>query len=193
MEQASLEAKYALIEKAINKETSLDPIEIVVHLMEMEGISMHGPEHHFLDGAAFLKAYDNAGGHLDLPFSLAELKKRSLMMPGAMCGYWGVCGSVSSVGASLSIIHKVSPISDSSFYKDDMEFSSLVLKRMSEIGGPRCCKRNAFISLSIGADFVKEKYGVPMAFPKEIGCEFVKNNPQCLYMKCPFFGKKMVY
>lgn len=85
-------------------------------------------------------------------------------MPGAMCGYWGVCGSVTSLGAVLSIIHDVNPISSSSYYKDNMEYTSSVLKRMSEIGGPRCCKRNAFLSLSVAVKFVSDKYGVKMDF-----------------------------
>lgn len=115
------------------------------------------------------------------------------MMPGAICGYWGVCGSVSSVGAALSIIHEVSPLSRTDFYKDDLEFSSLALKKMSEIGGPRCCKRNAFISLATATELANRKYGVKMTLPKTVGCEFVMRNPDCLYVKCPFFGKKTVF
>ena len=193
MNTYSFEDKYQALEKMALASLSSNPIEIALNMMRMECISMHGPEHHFLDGAAFLSAYKNAGGDIDLKKSLGELKKRSLLMPGAMCGYWGVCGSVSSVGSALSIIHSVSPISNTQYYKDDMEFSSIVLKRMSEIGGPRCCKRNAFLSLSLGAKFVKEKYGIAMKLPKIIGCEFVKNNSQCIFSSCPFFGKKMEF
>jgi hypothetical protein len=192
MENYSLEMKYSTIEEIALSSSSADPIEIALNMMKEKGISMHGPEHHFLDGAAFLSAYKNAGGDIDLKKDLEELRKRSLLMPGAMCGYWGVCGSVSSVGSALSIIHSVSPISDSQYYKDDMEFSSLVLNKMSSIGGPRCCKRNAFLSLSIGASFVKEKYGINMKLPKTIGCEFAKENNQCIFSRCPFFAKKTV-
>lgn len=191
MDNYTLEDKYLNIEKVALESSSTDPIEIAIDMMKMECVSMHGPEHHFLDGSAFLVAYKNAGGDIDLKKCLNELKKRSLLMPGAMCGYWGVCGSVSSVGSALSIIHSVSPVSDSQYYKDDMEFSSLVLKKMSKIGGPRCCKRNAFLSLFVGANFAKEKYGISMKLPKTIGCEFVKYNSQCIFAHCPFFGKKM--
>lgn len=77
-----------------------------------------------------------------------------------MCGYWGVCGSVTSIGAALSIINKTTPLTSNEYYKDDMEFTSLVIDKMSKIGGPRCCKRNAFLSLSSGVEFVKNKYKI---------------------------------
>ena len=130
--------------------------------MEKDFINIHGPEHHFLDGAAFLAAYRNAGGELNLEVCLDELANRTITMPGAMCGYWGICGSVASVGAALSVIHGTSPLSTDGYYKDNMEYTSSVINRMAEIGGARCCKRNAFLALSYAVAFVKDKYGIPM-------------------------------
>ena len=127
----------------------------------------------------------NAGGELDLNECLAELENRATKMPGAMCAYWGVCGSTASVAAVLSIIHKTSPLSTDKYYKDNMEFTSAVLSQMSKIGGARCCKRNAFLSLYYGMKFVKEKYGIEME-TGEISCEFSAQNKQCLGSNCPF-------
>jgi len=47
------------------KETSQNPIEIVKRLMNIQEISMHGPEHHMIDGAALLTAVHNAGEHFN--------------------------------------------------------------------------------------------------------------------------------
>lgn len=181
----TLEEKHKLIKEEVLKQTSLDPIKIVKEIMHKDYINIHGPEHHFLDGASFLVAYKNAGGDVNLSSALDALKDRTLKMPGAMCGMWGVCGSVSSIGASLAIIHKTGPLSNDDYYKDNMEYTSLVLKRMSEIGGPRCCKRNAFISISAGVKFVKRKYGIVMESSKII-CEFSSLNNQCIKDRCPF-------
>ena len=60
---------------------------------------------------------------------------------------------------------------------------------MSKIGGPRCCKRNAFISLSTAVDFVKEKYNIDIE-KSEIICNYNHLNKQCLGKKCPFFKEK---
>ena len=51
---ATFQDKAELIKATCLKETSSDPIAIAKHLMHLPGISMHGPEHHMLDGSAFL-------------------------------------------------------------------------------------------------------------------------------------------
>lgn len=176
------------IKKACLKETRTDPIAIAVSLMKMDNISMHGPEHHMLDGAAFLTAYKNAGGAVDLSKALDRLEERAAMMPGATCGYWGICGSSASVGAALAIIHETGPLSNNDFYKDNMELTSRCLKAIGEIGGPRCCKRNAYLSIATAANFVKENYGITMEI-KPFHCEFSSRNSTCLKERCPFYSQ----
>ena len=177
--------KAELIKKACLLERETDPIAIALHLMAIPEISLHGPEHHMLDGASFLTAFHNAGGHVDLSPALNELEKRSAFMPGATCGYWGVCGSASSVGAALSIIHGIGPLSDNDYYKDNMELTSRCLHKLGEIGGPRCCKRNAYLSLSEAASFVQERYGITMSIAP-FRCSYSSMNPTCLGLRCPF-------
>ena len=182
----TLEDMYRRIKEEVVKCTSKNPTEIAKVLMHKDFIHMHGPEHHFLDGAAFLVAYRNAGGNIDIDHCLDELAKRTIKMPGAMCGYWGICGSLASIGAALSVLHGTGPLSTDEFYKHNMEYASRVLTEMSKIGGARCCKRNAFLSLSHAIKFVKEKYGIEME-SGNIECEFSPSNKQCLHDKCPFY------
>lgn len=184
----TLESKYQLIKEEVAKSNSINPIDIVREIMHKEFIDIHGPEHHYLDGAAFLVAYNNAGGKIDIVRCLDELAKRTIKMPGAMCGQWGICGSLASVGAALSIIHNTGPLSTDEYYKHNMEYTSKVLTEMSEIGGARCCKRNAFLSLSNAVKFVREKYRIEMELNR-IDCEFSPFNKQCLHDKCPFYKK----
>lgn len=188
MEYALME-KYDLIIKEMKKEISKNPIQIVKRIMLKDFINIHGPEHHFLDGIAFLVAYNNAGGKIDLESAFQELKKRTIKMPGAMCGHWGICGSVASIGAALSILHETGPLSNDDFYKDHMEYTSSVINEMSKIGGPRCCKRNAFLSISRAVQFVYEKYNIQMDID-EIQCEFTDWNQQCIKTRCPFYKKR---
>ena len=182
----TIKQKYELIIQEVIKAKSCNPIEIVKEIMHEDYINIHGPEHHFLDGAAFLAAYKNAGGQLDLNNALAELQERTIKMPGAMCGLWGVCGSTTSIGAALSIIHSTGPLSSDNFYKEHMKYTSSCIDKMSEIGGPRCCKRNAFLSIETAIRFVAENYGITMDSNK-ISCEFTNWNKQCIKKRCPFF------
>ena len=182
----TLEEKYNLIKKEVLNCSFKNPIQIADFVMHKNYINIHGPEHHFLDGASFLVAYKNIKGPIDIFQALDELAKRTIKMPGAMCGYWGVCGSVAAIGAALSIVHNTSPLSDDDFYKDHMEYTSFVINEMSKIGGPRCCKRNAFISLNYAIKFIKEKYGFEMEV-QNTQCNFKNFNRQCLKEKCPFY------
>lgn len=184
----SLNEKYDLIISEILKATSCNPIKIVKDIMHKDYVNIHGPEHHFLDGAAFLAAYHNAGGQLDLPEALTQLSERTQKMPGAMCGFWGVCGSTTSIGAALSVIHGTGPLSGDDFYKQHMKYTSACINKMGEIGGPRCCKRNAFLSIETAIKFVEENYGIKMDNDK-ITCEFTDWNRECIKQRCPFYGK----
>ena len=49
--------KAELIVKDIKKEQGTNPVVIFKQIAEKEYISIHGPEHHILDGASLLVAY----------------------------------------------------------------------------------------------------------------------------------------
>jgi hypothetical protein len=132
-----------------------------------------------------LTAYHNAGGRFDLRKALLELKERASLMPGATCGYWGVCGSAASVGAALAILHGTGPLSDNDYYKDNLALTSRCLAKIGDLGGPRCCKRNAFLSLTTAASFLEERYGVKLPIAP-FTCPYSNKNPTCLHEKCPF-------
>lgn len=57
--------------------------------------------------------------------------------------------------------------------------------RIGEIGGPRCCKRDSFLSILAAVDFVEEHLGIKME-KSEIVCEYSHNNNQCIGKRCPF-------
>ena len=141
-----------------------------------------------LDGAALLTAYYNAGGKMELQTSLHELMKRGLQMPGATCGMWGVCGAVSSMGAALSIIDGTGPLSLDSSWGKHMEFTSKALCSLSQVGGPRCCKRDAFLSFQKAIEYINENYNVELESSR-IECCFSEKNEQCIKERCPFYKK----
>ena len=185
----TLEEKFELIKKSVLLSNLKNPIKMAKGIMKQNFVNMHGPEHHFLDGACILASYKNAGGEIDLNTALDKLAKRAIKMPVGMCGMWGVCGAVSSVGASISIINNTNSASENEGYKENMLYTSLASKKMSEIGSPRCCKRHAYIALETAIDFVKEYYKVELE-KEEIACDFYDKNPQCIKERCPYYKKK---
>ncbi len=183
-----MEERGRKIVEACLRERSTNPIEIFRNIAQMDFVRMHGPEHHVLDGAALLTAFYNAGGEIDLPNSLKELMKRGLQMPGATCGMWGVCGAVSSMGAALSIIDGTGPLNADVSWGKHMEFTSKALYSLSQVGGPRCCKRDAFLSFQEAIRYINENYDVELQSEK-IECCFHEKNEQCIQDRCPFYKK----
>ena len=124
--------KAELIVKDIKKEQGTNPVVIFKQIAEKEYISIHGPEHHILDGASLLVAYKNAGGEIDLEQALDRLMSEGLRMPGAMCGLWGICGAITSIGAALAIIDGTGPLSTDDLIAEPEDKGTRIDKYLSQ-------------------------------------------------------------
>ena len=177
--------KAELIVKDIKKEQGTNPVVIFKQIAEKEYISIHGPEHHILDGASLLVAHKNAGGEIDLEQALDRLMSEGLRMPGAMCGLWGICGAITSIGAALAIIDGTGLLSTDGTWGNHMQFTSKAIGELGAINGPRCCKRDAMIAFKNGIDYVNAHYGVTLQY-EQMQCGFTDFNEQCIKERCPF-------
>ena len=166
------------------EETSKDPVAIIEKMMAMPFCHMHGPEHHVMVGAALLTAYKNAGGDIGLHGALIEMMNRGKSVPGGACGFWGACGAGISSGMFISIISKSTPLANEPFALAH-QMTSRSLGKIGEIGGPRCCKRDSFLSILAAVDFVKEHFGVEME-RTGVTCHYSMQNNQCIGKRCPF-------
>ena len=165
-------------------ETSKNPAEIIEKMMALPFCHMHGPEHHVMVGAALLTAYRNAGGNIHLPTALTEMMNRGRSVPGGACGFWGACGAGISSGMFVSIISKSTPLAREPFALSH-RMTAKSLSAIGEVGGPRCCKRDSYLSLLSAVDFVRENFDVEMEKP-EIICHHSSQNNQCIGKRCPF-------
>ena len=165
-------------------ETSKNPAAILERMMDMPFCHMHGPEHHVMVGAALLTAYKNAGGEIDLKKALREIMSRGKQVPGGACGFWGACGAGLSAGMFVSIVSGSTPLENEPFALSH-RMTVRALTDIAEIGGPRCCKRDSFLSVLAAVDFAREHLGVEMERP-EITCRYASQNNQCIGLRCPF-------
>ncbi|MDY2836308.1 MAG: DUF5714 domain-containing protein [Candidatus Aphodomonas sp.] len=166
------------------KETSRNPVVIIEKMMALPFCHMHGPEHHVMVGSALLTAYKNAGGNIDLHGALIEMMNRGKSVPGGACGFWGACGAGISTGMFISIISQSTPLSNEPFALSH-KMTAKSLEKIGEIGGPRCCKRDSFISVLSAIEFVKEHFGIEME-KVEVVCHYSAQNNQCIGKRCPF-------
>ncbi len=166
-------------------EKSKNPVEILEKMMSLPFCHMHGPEHHVMVGTALLTAYKNAGGKIDLTEALPEMIKRGKTVPGGACGFWGACGAGISTGMFVSIISGSTPLTEEPFAFSH-KMTSKSLAEIGKIGGPRCCKRDSFLSILQAIDFVQQNFNIQMEKP-QIACTHFSKNNQCIGERCPFF------
>lgn len=179
----SRQALQSIKEKCLSAE-SKNPLLIAVDMMKDPYVYMHGNENHVLVGAALLAAYKNAGGCVDLNSAVEEMEIRGGQVPGGACGFWGACGAAISAGIFISIVTGSTPLSKTEWgYANTM--TSKALRPIGEIGGPRCCKRNAFLSINEAVEFCSQTLSVHME-RSDIICSFSSENSQCIGRRCPF-------
>jgi hypothetical protein len=84
----------------------------------------------------------------------------------------------------VSIISKSTPLTVEPFGLSN-SMTAAALGQIGAVGGPRCCKRDSYLSILAAIDFVKEHFGVEMEQP-EVVCSHSAQNNQCIGKRCPF-------
>lgn len=169
-------------------DNSLDPLVILENMMTMPFCHMHGPEHHVMVGAALLTAYKNAGGEVELPNALLEMFRRGKAVPGGACGFWGACGAGISAGQFMAIVTDSTPLAEGAWGLSN-RMTAKALESIGKRGGPRCCKRDSYLSILAAIDFAAEQLDVHMEKSVPV-CTRSQHNAQCIGSRCPFFGGK---
>lgn len=168
---------------------SVNPIEILEEMMRLPSCHMHGPEHHVMVGSALLTAYKNAGGDINLKTALYEMQKRGKQVPGGACGFWGACGAGVSTGMYISIALKSTPLAKEAWGLSN-QMTARALDAIGKNGGPRCCKRDAYLAVIEAVKFTREHLRVDMEL-NPITCTRSHLNNQCIQDECPFHKKTM--
>lgn len=181
--ECHMEGMDAIVSLCLESKSE-DPVAIIEEMMKQPFCHMHGPEHHVMVGAALLTAYKNAGGDIDLGTALIEMYHRGKSVPGGACGFWGACGAGISTGMFVSIISKSTPLAGEPFGLSH-RMTAKALEKIGRIGGPRCCKRDSFLSILTAIEFVEENFGIRMK-KSEVVCSHSSKNNQCIGKRCPF-------
>lgn len=175
-----------LIERTCQATIETDPLRLAESLMRNPAIKMHGPEHHFLVPAVLITAWCTAHGDKRKAERLTTARKRAEDVKGGFCGFHGTCGAAMGAGIACSILTGATPLA-----RDEWRMSNLMtaacLSVIGEAGGPRCCKRDTFLALLVGRDFLNRRLGAKLPAEKQPVCPFAANNRECLATDCRFF------
>ncbi|TJX15673.1 hypothetical protein E9840_02565 [Tissierella creatinini] len=169
---------------------TIQAMELALHLMDFPKLKMHCPQHHYLIPAAMLTAsYKTQGRSVEsLQSDLMEAMMRAKNILPAFCGLYGSCGAAVGLGIYLSILTDSNQYSVHTWALTNKVVGECLLK-ISEIDGPRCCKRNSYIALQIGEKFSKEELGLDLGTTESIQCtHYQKNLEECKKGECPFYN-----
>ena len=184
----SLSANDLVEETCINS-GSRDPLELARIIMNSDKVPMHGPEHHFIVPAVLLAAYYNIKGDPEEKRrKIKEARARSANILGGFCGFYGDCGAAVGTGIFVSLVTGATPLSKGEWRLSNMMTGKSLLS-VANHGGPRCCKRNTFLSIMQAVDFSGENLHVAMNIDKSRKCDYSALNVECLRGGCPFYSK----
>lgn len=168
-----------------------DPVALYLQICGRKQVHLHGPEHHSIVPCVLLTAYRNCGGTVDLPKALNEAWNRGKKVSGGSCGFLGVCGAAVGAGIFSSILTGATPLTGD-IWAIPQRLTMACLARITEVGGPRCCKRTGRMAIEAAAQFAEERFGVRMPCSKP-ACTYSSQNKECLQAHCPYFkGKQSV-
>ena len=153
---------------------------------ELRGVNLHGPEHHTIVPAVLLTSYRNNGGEIDYNTAINTLVSRAGKLPGGICGYWGACGAAVGAGIYASVLLGSNPL-NAAVWSIPQLLTSRCLEKIAEVGGPRCCKRTARISIELAGAFTREQAGIVIPVDNK-SCGYSGRNRECTGDRCPYYG-----
>lgn len=162
-----------------------DPLAIFEQVILDPAVHLHGPEHHKIVPCVLLTAYSRCQAGFPLAQGLQEAISRASQVPGGACGFWGCCGAAVGAGIYMSIITGATPLKNRQWALSNL-LTSQCLQRLGEVGGPRCCKRNARLAIQTAVEFTRHHLGVPMPL-HTVECTTSRQNTECIHERCPFY------
>jgi len=165
--------------------------ELLEECMGVEGMPMHCPPHHFMIPAVLLTMCHQAEGDLpeDLEADLREANERAHHVLGGFCGNYGSCGAAVGTGIFMSIYTQSGPCSEGTWSWTN-RIVAKALMEISELDGPRCCKRNSYLAMKSACESVRQYLQIELDWPQQISCHYFTDNHECIKEKCPFYPKK---
>lgn len=173
----------------IYNQGELIPIdEVQKKLMDVPGVPIHYPYHHYIQPAAFLTltAIADEESEETLVEWLSKAEQRGRSVPGGFCGNCGACGGGVGIGIFLSVYTDAAPVKRNNWAMVN-EGTGKALTHIATYPGPRCCKRVLFLGAQAGVEYAKEKLDLELPINEFIECHYYQKNPDCLGKECPFY------
>ncbi|MEG1537872.1 MAG: DUF5714 domain-containing protein, partial [Clostridiales bacterium] len=132
-----------------DEDRDVDLAALLLEVLDLQGLPMHCPVHHYIVPAVLLTVCRKKQGLqrqlLEAELDEALLRARNVL--GGFCGLYGTCGAAVGLGIFWSIITDSNPLSVRTWGFANQATGKALLK-LAEYGGPRCCKRVTWLTVS---------------------------------------------
>lgn len=167
--------------------TETDPVAIARTRIDTPQVGVRGPEYHFLVPAALLASYYNVSGRPGLQAGKIEpARQRAGLVKGGFRATRGDCGTAVGTGIFISLVTGATPLSREEWRLTNL-MTAKTLEAIALHGGPRCCRRNAYLAIMAAADFAKENLGVVMPILHPVTWTVTEQDAGCPAKDCPFY------
>jgi hypothetical protein len=161
--------------------------------MDIEGMPMHYPAHHYIVPAVLLAVCHRRQGSGIEQFrddmEIASTRAKNVLA--GFCGWYGACGCCVGVGIFMSVFTKTDPHSKESWSWVNRSTAE-ALFNISEYSGPQCCKRNTYLSLESARKAIGNYLNIDIEKPEKVICKYNRGNKNCKGKKCSFFAPRAV-
>lgn len=186
-EDCRMATQTEIIERVCLHTKSTDPIELANLIMKHASFNQYGVEHHEMVAPVVLAALRNTGKTDITDGRIKAAIKRGSKIPYGSCGSMGTCGACVSAGAAIALV------TNSNYLKDrernlTLKTTAQSLLKLTELGGPRCCKYSTYVSIQSAWETLTEDLHLDLS-PLTIHCDFQGILKECHFEKCPFYGK----
>ena len=177
------------IETIVFQTTSNNPFEIAELCMDLSVLPMLGCQHAYIAGGALMAALKNDGTFQLTNADIREVFHRTKKQAhGGYCGLTGTCGIAPSLGACIAILTG-SKCSTDKEQRLTMELVTRVVKAITELTGPSCCKAYVRVSLEVAVDFLEQNFSITLQNKETGPCQHMTNHPHgCRKERCPYYG-----
>lgn len=188
MDCSNLDAKQ-IVKTLCLKSTQNNPIALAMEIMASPAIKMHGPEHHFITPAVLLTAIANhTGDRTDLEKKIEQAEALAIKNAPTCSWHLGTCGAALGASIFLMLWRGLDPDNPSSWDEGNIIVANS-LKRIAQLGSPRCCKRDTYVAIEETVEYLKEKYNITLPI-SEAKCNFSLRNRSCKREDCIYFNLK---
>lgn len=164
-----------------------DPVAIARTLMDTPQLRAQESEQQFLISAVLLAAFLNVRGRAEeKPGKIEQARLRVSQIKGDFCGIYGDCGAAVGTGIFVSLVTGATPLSKNEWMLTNLA-TAKSLEAIALQGGPRCCRRNAFIAILSAVEFSRERFGIDMPVRQPVSCGRPIREENCPARDCPFF------